>query len=87
MRTADDHAVEATLNLRSAEATQLLAPVREPQHHLVILQPESAVRRVALPPGSLTIGRAAPSTLLLEAAEVSRAHCRIDVAGDDVMRH
>ena len=56
----------------------------EPQHHLVILQPESAVRRVALPPGSLTIGRAPPSTLLLEAAEVSRAHCRIDVADDEV---
>ena len=56
----------------------------EPRHHLVILQPESAVRRVALPQGSLTIGRALPSTLLLEAAEVSRAHCRIDVAGDDV---
>ncbi len=56
----------------------------EQQHHLVILQPASAVRRVALPPGSLTVGRAPPSTLLLEAAEVSRAHCRIDVAGDDV---
>ena len=62
---------------------QLLAAA-EPQHHLVILQPESAVRRVALPQGSLTIGRASPSTLLLDAAEVSRAHCRIDVAGDEV---
>jgi pSer/pThr/pTyr-binding forkhead associated (FHA) protein len=50
----------------------------------VILQPESAVRRVALVPGALVIGRAPPSTLLLEGAEVSRAHCRIDVDGDDV---
>jgi hypothetical protein len=80
---AEDPAVDATLNLRSARAKQLL-DTSEPQHHLVILQPESAVRRVALPPGSLTIGRAPPSTLLLEGAEVSRAHCRIDVAGDEV---
>ena len=50
----------------------------------MILQPESAVRRVPLPPGSLTIGRALPSALLLEGVEVSRAHCRIDVAGDEV---
>jgi hypothetical protein len=80
---AEDPAPEATLNIRSAQARELLSAA-EPQHHLVILQPESAVRRVALPPGSLTIGRAPPSTLLLEAAEVSRAHCRIDVAGDEV---
>ncbi len=74
---------EATLNIRSVQARELLAAM-EQQHHLVILQPASAVRRVALSPGSLTVGRAPPSTLLLEAAEVSRAHCRIDVAGDDV---
>jgi len=78
----DRHASEATLNMRPAQARQHLAEL-EPQHHLVILQPESAVRRVALMPGSLTIGRAAPSTLLLEAPEVSRTHCRIDVDGDD----
>src|SRR5271165_2061724 len=74
---------EATLNVRSTQAGRLLAAA-EPQHHLVILQPESAVRRMALPLGSLTIGRASPSTLLLDGAEVSRAHCRIDVAGDEV---
>jgi hypothetical protein len=77
-----DLSVEATLNLRSAQA--LLRQEPEPQHHLVILQPESAVRRIALPAGSLTIGRAPPSALLLEGAEVSRAHCRIDVDGDQV---
>jgi hypothetical protein len=73
----------ATLNLRAAQAEQLAA-AGEPQHHLVIVQPESAVRRVGLQPGSLTIGRAPPSNLLLEAPEVSRTHCRIDVTGDDV---
>jgi hypothetical protein len=78
----EDPVIDATLNLRSVQAMQLLAA--EAQHHLVILQPESAVRRVPLPAGSLTIGRAPPSTLLLEGAEVSRTHCRIDVAGDEV---
>jgi len=80
---ADDPSVEATLNMRSSQAMQELG-IAEPRHHLVIVQPESAVRRVALQPGSLTIGRAPPSSLLLEGAEVSRAHCRIDVAGDAV---
>jgi hypothetical protein len=79
----EDSAAEATLNLRSGSA-MLLHMQKGPQHHLVILQPESAVRRVALPPGALTIGRAPPCALLLEGAEISRAHCRIDVDGNDV---
>jgi FHA domain len=79
----DQHTAEATLNLRPGQARRHPAEP-EPQHHLVILQPESAVRRVALMPGALTIGRAPPSTLLLETPEVSRTHCRIDVDGDDV---
>jgi pSer/pThr/pTyr-binding forkhead associated (FHA) protein len=80
--TADNDDGGATLNLRPVHAAQ--STVGEPQHHLVIVQPESAVRRVALQPGPLTIGRAPPSNLLLEAPEVSRTHCRLDVAGDDV---
>ncbi len=79
----EESSTEATLNLNSAQAMQFLAAT-EARHHLVILQPQSAVRRVALPPGALTIGRAPPSALLLEGAEVSRTHCRIDVAGDAV---
>ncbi len=81
--TADDASVEATLNLRPGHGSVRQGAL-EPQHHLVILQPESAVRRVALSPGSLTIGRAPPCALLLEGADVSRAHCRVDVEGDDV---
>jgi hypothetical protein len=80
---ADDPLVEATLAWHPVPSRQLPATA-EPRHHLVILRPKSAVRRIALPPGSLTIGRAPPSTVLLEGAEVSRAHCRIDVAGDTV---
>jgi hypothetical protein len=81
--TSDDASAEATLNLRPGQGAIRQGPA-EPQHHLIILQPESAVRRVALPPGALTIGRAPPCALLLEGADVSRAHCRIDVDGDDV---
>ncbi len=79
----EDMSAEATLNIHSSQAMQLLAAT-EPQHHLVVLQPKSAVRRVALPPGSLTVGRAPPSALMLEGVEVSRTHCRIDVDGDAV---
>ena len=73
---------DTTLNLRPDEALHVLAEA-EPRHHLVIVQPQSAVRRIALT-GSLTIGRAPPCGLLLEGGEVSRAHCRVDVAGDEV---
>jgi hypothetical protein len=76
----DEPSVEATLNLRSPK----LQAMAQPRHHLVVLEPESAARRVPLPAGSLTIGRAPPSTLLLAGPEVSRSHCRIDVEGDEV---
>jgi hypothetical protein len=79
----DEGVNEATLNLRPGQGQKRPAAT-EPQHHIIILQPESAVRRVALPQGALVIGRAPPSSLLLEGAEVSRTHCRIDVDGDDV---
>jgi pSer/pThr/pTyr-binding forkhead associated (FHA) protein len=74
---------EATLNLRS-DSAMLLHMQKEARHHLVILEPESSERRVPLPPGALNIGRAPPCVLLLDGAEISRAHCRIDVDGDEV---
>ena len=76
-----DASVEVTLNLRPGALT---AAQQEPRHYLVIVKPASAQRRIALLEGSLTIGRVPPCDLLLETAEVSRAHCRIDVAGDEV---
>jgi FHA domain len=79
---AHDSIGDATLNLRPGEALHALADP-QPRHHLVIVQPQSAVRRIALT-GSLTIGRSAPCGLLLEGGEVSRAHCRVDVTDDDV---
>ena len=79
----EEPVADETLNLRPGQAAQLVAGT-EAQHHLVIVQPKSAVRRVALTLGSLTIGRAAPSGLLLDGAEISRTHCRLDVVGDEV---
>jgi hypothetical protein len=78
----EDPEMEATLNLRSGAVLRPVPP--ESRHHLVIIQPESAVRRVALPVGPLTIGRAPPCALLLEGPEISRAHCRVEVEGNDV---
>jgi len=69
----DDASGDTTVNLRPGQG--LHQATAEPRHHLVIMQPES---------GAMTIGRSPPSGLLLEGAEVSRAHCRIDVDGDDV---
>lgn len=78
-----DYEADATLNLRTSQAMPWQA-APEPQHHLAILEPEQATRRVPLWPGSLTIGRAPPCAFLLDGAEVSRIHCRIDVAGNEV---
>jgi len=79
----DDVAADATLNLRPDPHGMAPSAGAPPRHHLVIVQPPSAVRRIALT-GSLTIGRAPPCGLLLEGSEVSRAHCRIDVADEEV---
>jgi hypothetical protein len=76
-----DTSIDSTLNLRPGT---LAAAHPEPRHYLVIVQPDSVQRRIALVEGSLTIGRVPPCDLLLESAEISRAHCRIDVEGDAV---
>jgi len=78
-----DPSVDATLNLHRGAGGSMPTEA-ESRHHLVIVQPESAARRIPLAAGSLTIGRAPPCGLLLEGSEVSRAHCRVDVAGDEV---
>ncbi len=76
----DEVDAEATLNLRAGVALRQELGAR---HYIVIKEPRAARRRIALT-GSLTIGRVPPSGLLLESAEISRAHCRIDVQGDQV---
>src|SRR3954447_14223182 len=39
-------------------------------------------RRLAIGPGGLTIGRVAPSDLIVPSPDISRRHCRIDLDGE-----
>jgi hypothetical protein len=52
----------------------------EIRHFLEIVAPQAGGQRIPVRPG-LTIGRAAPSDLILNAADISRAHCRIVAEG------
>ena len=54
--------------------------VPETRHFLEIVQPLAGERRIPVHP-PLTIGRTAPSDLILGAADISRTHCRIVVEG------
>jgi hypothetical protein len=76
---ADDW-TERTVAVRPATAGSATS---ELQRFLDVADPLGAERRVQihLP---FTIGRVAPSDLVLAAADISRAHCRIDVDGDGV---
>ena len=53
------------------------------RHYLVVAAPEAAPRTVPIEGAGLTIGRLPPCDLLLPGGEVSRQHCRIDVAGGE----
>jgi hypothetical protein len=66
-----------------AELQTMRRPLAAPElrHYLAILTPEAAVRRVAVPPAGLTIGRLPPCDLVLAGGEVSRRHCRVEPAG------
>ncbi len=53
------------------------------RHYLVVAAPEAAPRTVPIEGASLSIGRLPPCDLLLPGGEVSRQHCRVDVAGGE----
>jgi hypothetical protein len=48
-------------------------------HHLRIVRPPAARRHIPIAAVPLTIGRAAPSDLLLDGTNISRTHCRIEI--------
>ena len=54
-------------------------------HILIVSRDGEAERRVALGDAGLIVGRAPSSGLMLEATEVSRAHCRIVIADDALL--
>lgn len=54
-------------------------------HWLEVVSPTAAATRVALSDVPLVIGRARPARMLLADGAVSRAHCQVVVAGEDVV--
>ena len=54
-------------------------------HCLVVVEGTEPGRRITLGASAITIGRVAPANLVLPDAEISRAHCRIEPSGDDVL--
>ena len=75
--------VERTAISRPHPVTQPAAT--DVAHVLLVTRDGEPERRVSLGPGALIVGRAPSSGLMLEATEVSRAHCRILVADGGVM--
>jgi FHA domain len=63
---------------------ELVPPADDANRILVVARGEEPEQRVALGSAPLVIGRAPTSGLVLQAHEVSRAHCRITAAGDTV---
>jgi pSer/pThr/pTyr-binding forkhead associated (FHA) protein len=63
---------------------RLRAPPPRALYHLTIVAPPTASRQLPIAAASLTIGRVAPCDLVLEGAEISRRHCRIEVAGERI---
>jgi serine phosphatase RsbU (regulator of sigma subunit) len=54
-------------------------------HYLVVVEGEDQGRRIALGKQPLVIGRAAPADVVLADSRVSRAHCRVCLAADEVV--
>src|SRR4051794_17401983 len=55
-----------------------------PHHVLEIVSPAEAAERIPLWTGTVVIGRVPPAEIMLRDAAVSRAHCRIELEGDEV---
>lgn len=53
-------------------------------HCLEMVDGRTAVRRRLISSGGVTIGRAAPSDIILADSEVSRTHCRLVLDGDQL---
>lgn len=53
-------------------------------HCLLKLDGEALETRFAVPPAGLTIGRTAPSDIIVGGSGVSRAHCNVELAADQL---
>ena len=59
------------------------APV-EPDHYLVMTSPPGSDQRFKIDGTTLTFGRLPPSDVVLESGEVSRAHCQVQLVGNQL---
>jgi hypothetical protein len=76
----DPMLAEQTISVaRGAAAVAALS-----EHHLKIVRPQAAQRHIPIAFIPMTIGRSAPADLLLESADISRAHCRIDITDGEI---
>lgn len=82
---ADDQDLsERTISFRPATVAKL-TPQADPVAHLLLVLNENAPpRHVALTALPLTVGRSAPSEIILEGSTVSRRHCRFDRQEDRI---
>jgi hypothetical protein len=78
-----DADVEATM--ASRPAPEVPPALSRAAHILVVTRAGEPERRISLGPGPLTLGRSPSSGLMLEATEVSRAHCRLAVVEGAVL--
>jgi serine phosphatase RsbU (regulator of sigma subunit) len=81
--TSDDNE-DATEHTVIRRAPVFQAPAEEIGHFLTYAIADE-VTRVPITRAGLTIGRTAPSDVLISTAEISRRHCRIELAGDEAM--
>jgi serine phosphatase RsbU (regulator of sigma subunit) len=82
--TEEDFA-DGTITFRPVAGAGPAAQADAPAHLLLILAENAPPRHVPLHALPLTIGRSAPSELLLVGGAVSRRHCRIERQGDTIV--
>ena len=78
-----DHDADVTFIAPLSRAASGEAP--DVSHLLTLLRPGALQRRISVGPTPLTIGRVAACDVVLDGAAVSRAHCRLELSGGEVI--
>jgi serine phosphatase RsbU (regulator of sigma subunit) len=82
---ADEDFTERTVAFRASAAPPPSAQADAPAHLLLVFAENAPPRHVPLHVLPLTIGRSAPSELILDGSTVSRRHCRLDRQDDSII--
>jgi serine phosphatase RsbU (regulator of sigma subunit) len=79
----DEDLSDRTISFRPSAP---LRPALQPDAHLLLVHVENAApRHITLNALPMTIGRSAPSELILEGSAVSRRHCKFERQGDRIV--